>query len=107
MDLESLGENFSASTCSSKELAGLKKKNMMTQNLRNPYERFPSWRTEGRYEPVGRMMNNPCGARRKRSGALDSCFGLVSHHQQSIPPPYLQAPRVIKTSSSAALVVLN
>ena len=53
------------------------------------------------------MMNNPCGARRKMSGALDSCFGLVSPHQQSIPFPYLQAPRVIKASSSAALVVLN
>ena len=46
------------------------------------------------------MMNNPCGARRKRFGALDSCFGLVSPHQQSIPFPYLQAPRVIKLSSS-------
>ena len=53
------------------------------------------------------MMKNPCGARRKRFGALDSCFGLVSPHQQSIPFPYLQAPRVIKLSSSAALVVLN
>ena len=53
------------------------------------------------------MMNNPCGAMRKRFGALDSCFGLVSPHQQSIPFPYLQAPRVIKLSSSAALVVLN
>ena len=53
------------------------------------------------------MMKNPCGARRKRFGALDSCFGLVIPHQQSIPFPYLQAPRVIKLSSSAALVVLN
>ena len=53
------------------------------------------------------MMKNPCGARRKRFGALDSCFGLVSPHQQSILFPYLQAPRVIKLSSSAALVVLN
>ena len=39
-------------------------------------------------------VNKPCGARRKSSGALDSCFGLVSPHQQSIPYPYLQAPRV-------------
>ena len=50
------------------------------------------------------MMNNPCGARRKRFGALDSYFGLVSPHQQSIPFPYLQAPRVIRATSSAALV---
>ena len=33
----------------------------------------------------------PRGAMRKRSGALDSCFGLVSPHQQSIPFPYLKA----------------
>ena len=45
--------------------------------------------------------------RRKRSGALDSCFGLVGPHHQSIPSLNLQAPRVIKVHSSAALVVQN
>ena len=59
------------------------------------------------YNRAAIHVNKPCGARRKRSGALDSCFGLVSPHQQSIPYPYLQAPRVIKASSSAALVALN
>ena len=33
---------------------------------------------------------------REKGRALDSCFGLISHHQQSIPHPYLQAPRVYK-----------
>ena len=47
------------------------------------------------------MIEKPCGARRKMSRALDSCFGLVCPHQQSIPFPYLQAPRVIKANSSA------
>ena len=53
------------------------------------------------------MIKKPRGARRKRSRALDSCFGLVSPHQQSILFPYLKAPRVIKVHSGAALVVLN
>ena len=32
----------------------------------------------------------------KKGRALDSCFGLISPHQQSILHPYLQAPRVYK-----------
>ena len=51
------------------------------------------------------MMDKPRGARIKGFGALESCFGLVSPHQQSILFPYLQAPRVIKANSSAVLVV--
>ena len=43
------------------------------------------------------MIEKPRSARRKGSGALDSCFGLVSPHQ---PFPYLRAPRVIKVHSS-------
>ena len=30
---------------------------------------------------IAHLINKPYGARRKRSGALDSCFGLVSPHQ--------------------------
>ena len=39
------------------------------------------------------MTDNPCGAKRKRCRALDSCFRLISPHQQSIPHPYLHALR--------------
>ena len=46
--------------------------------------------------PAYSMIYNPCGAKRKRCRALDSCFGLISPHQQSILHPYLQAPRVYK-----------
>ena len=42
------------------------------------------------------MIEKPRGARRK---GPDSCFRLVSPHQQSIPFPYLQAPQVIKVNS--------
>ena len=45
------------------------------------------------------MIDKPCGARWKRLGLglglLDSCFGLISPHQQSTPFPYLQAPYTI------------
>ena len=62
-------------------------------------------------------------AKRKKMGALDSCFGLVGPHQQSIPQLLSLASRVYKGKverstcgfeliptklcSGAALVVLN
>ena len=55
-----------------------------------------------------RMMNDMCVSNtfmfaqtmwcqvKKEGGALDSCFGLISPHQQSIPhSPINEAPRVI------------
>ena len=46
--------------------------------------------------------------REKRCGALDSCFGLVGPHQQSIPHNFsLWYHEFIKAKLSAALVVLN
>ena len=50
---------------------------------------------------LSNMIDKPCGARRKRSGALDSCFGLVSPHQQSIPFPYLQCDPIAEERSEA------
>ena len=38
----------------------------------------------------------PCDAKRKRCGALDSCFRLVGPHQQSIPQLLSLASRVYK-----------
>ena len=40
--------------------------------------------------------NRPCDAKRKKMGALDSCFGLVSPHQQSILQLLSLASRVYK-----------
>ena len=38
----------------------------------------------------------PCDAKRKRCGALESCFGLVGPHQQSILQLFSLASRVYK-----------
>ena len=45
-----------------------------------------------------------CDAKRKKMGALDSCFGP---DQQSIPQFSLRHREFIKATRSAALVVLN
>ena len=59
--LETFGENISAPTASSNELAGLLKKkkmeNMMTRNREIANERILAWRTEGRYELLGHMYS--------------------------------------------------
>ena len=49
----------------------------------------------------------PCDAKRKRWGALDSCFGLVGPHQQSIRNFSLWHHEFIKATRKAALVVLK
>ena len=45
---------------------------------------------------VQHEQNTPCDAKRKKMGALDSCFGLVGPHQQRIPQLLSLAPRVYK-----------
>ena len=48
------------------------------------------------------MINKACGARRKRPRALDSCFGLISPHQQSIYTIPLSMSGMQKCSKQAA-----
>ena len=60
LPLEAFNKKISASTGSSKEIAGLKKKkkrNMMTGNREIAYKRFFSWRIKGRYKHVGLMYS--------------------------------------------------
>ena len=59
--METFSGKISASIGSSKETAGLnKKKNimmMMTRIREIAFVRFLAWRTDGTYEPVGRLYS--------------------------------------------------
>ena len=58
--METFSGKISASIGSSKEIAGLNKKNimmMMTRIREIAFVRFLAWRTDGTYEPVGRLYS--------------------------------------------------